>query len=1026
MQNRTIQTLLYSLVICCLYNNARAQPISSWTNTGPIQFPINVSGQVHGMGRVCQQKFHPSNPAKQYAVSASGGLYISNDTGHTWAPTPGTEVMPNTACASVCIDYTNDNILYLGTGDPNYYSTGLGVWKSTDGGATFSAITTGIGYRMAVELIMSPTNHNTIIAATNDGIWRTTDAGATWTQQLVGGRFTDMKQRPGSNNVLYAVSDTAYYRSLDMGVSWTRITSGLVIPAGNGGMRIAVSRADTNRVYIGTTDDYGRIMRSTNGGLSFTNVYYSTDQCLVCYDSTVTSGSQGNYNFTLTANPDNANELLLGSHCVWRSTDGGASWSWRTQWWNQVHTDMHDINYNPYNTGVIYNANDGGIWRSTDPSATNWIPFSTGLAATEIYHAAQSPISRELISIGTQDNGELYYDGIWKTNRGGDWGERCAISRANDGTVYYNNGQRRNLTPLTGDYSYNAPFTAGGSYQWTMSFSYTNVNNAFVATDSIWRTNNLSLNSLSWTFLYSNGEGIYDIACSRADSNLLFAITNNGHLLRSTNALSGAPTFTQLSTPVATNILGSVALHPYNKNIVYITCNSRIYKSTDMGNTWINITGGLPSLNILKVHTDQYNSNERLFVSLGNYMFYKDNTTPWTVSSGLPTIMNFTDFMMFSDSTSGSVLRLSSYGRGVWESNMNTTMPPDIHFTADKQTICPGDTVHFSKSIFGNVSGFTWYFPGGTPATSTADSPIIVYNTIGSYNVMLSASGSTGSSTDTATNYILVSNGLTATVNEGFEGGVFLPSTQWQLTSESGSNWQPYAGGGAFGLSGTCVMYDNFNHDAGGKKDRLILPKLDLTTATYAYLTFDVAYAYYPDYKDSLLVEVSTDCGKTYSTVYSKDSADLATAPNTTSEFVPATTEWRKDSISLNSFIGNGVVVAFTNKGHYGQKIYLDNINLKSDGIPAGISNNHINTSIKLNPNPNNGIFNISGKLNGSAATVTITDMSGRLVYSSDIEPNSTHSFNQSINLTQLQQGIYIISVRNEFGIVYTDKVVIR
>src|SRR5271166_1112509 len=84
---------------------ANAQVAGSWSNTGPVQFPVNVSGQVNGMGRVCQLKFHPSNPAKMYAITSSGGLYISNDTGTTWAVTPGTDALPNTQTSSVCIDY---------------------------------------------------------------------------------------------------------------------------------------------------------------------------------------------------------------------------------------------------------------------------------------------------------------------------------------------------------------------------------------------------------------------------------------------------------------------------------------------------------------------------------------------------------------------------------------------------------------------------------------------------------------------------------------------------------------------------------------------------------------------------------------------------------------------------------------------------------------------------------------------------------------------------------------------------------
>ena len=115
-----IQSLLFTVCF--------SQPATTWKATGPNLFPIDISGQINGIGRVSQLKFHPSNPNKMYAVSASGGLWISSDTASTWLKT-GTDKLPQSACASICIDHTNDNILYLGTGDANYYGTDFGVWK---------------------------------------------------------------------------------------------------------------------------------------------------------------------------------------------------------------------------------------------------------------------------------------------------------------------------------------------------------------------------------------------------------------------------------------------------------------------------------------------------------------------------------------------------------------------------------------------------------------------------------------------------------------------------------------------------------------------------------------------------------------------------------------------------------------------------------------------------------------------------------------------------------------------------------
>ena len=1014
---------LLNIMLAVAPGYVMAQGVGTWSNTGPVQFPVNVSGQVHGMGRVSQLKFHATDPGKVYAVSASGGLFTTSDTGRTWAPAPGTEVLPTTSCSSVCIDYTNDNIMYLSTGDQNYYSDYYGIYKTTDGGNTWAPANVNIGTRMAVEIIMDPQNHNTLVAATSSGIWKTTNAGASWTQTLSGGTFKSMKQRPGSNNVLYAATGTNFYRSTNMGSTWTNITAGITLPTGNEGIRIAVTPADTNIVVLGTTDGYGQILKSTNGGTSFSNIYSSTTQCIVCYDSTITSGSQGYYNFNLTINPTDANELLLVSHCVWRSTDGGNTWSWRTQWYDQVHTDMHDIEFDPYNLGMRFNANDGGVWLSRDPQATVWETRSNGLAATEMYHGAQSPIARQVMSAGTQDNGELYFDGIWKTNRGGDWGARCGIGYSSDNAVYYDNGYRRSLIPLGGDQSYNAPFVT--TPQFHIDFLSGLHNTAFIATDSIWRTSDLASAMPTWSFLLTNNENIMSIASCHADSNIFYAVTDNNHLLRSDNALSGTPTFTTLTTPANTGIMASVATDKHNANVVYLTCGTTIYRSANKGVSWTNITGALPSLNIIKVIADDYSVNERLFVCMGNYVYYKDNVTPWTLTTGLPTVMNISDFMIYNDSTSASILRVSTYGRGAWEVSINNNLPPTGIFAADKQTICPGDTVRYHKSLYGNFTSFAWRFPGGTPATSTLDSPVVVYPTAGVYNASLIVYGTPSNDTVTYTNYINVTNGSSASVVEGFEGAVY-PPAQWVQASQSGVNWQQTAAAGGYGTSGHCMIFDNFDNDAGGRKDRILLPKTDLSFATNAILKFDVAYAYYPGYRDSLLIEVSSDCGKTFTTIYAKDTGWLATAANSTTSFIPAATEWRTDSVSLNAFLGSGIQVAVTNVGHYGQNIYIDNVNLHVVAPPIVVSTVVAKSgNISVYPNPTTGKVTVKATGVNGKVTLTCYNSLGATVLQQQ-ESTIHNTMNTTLDLSGMPKGLYELRVLDENGDTYTNKIMLQ
>ena len=1026
LQMKKVISLL--IVLLVINSGIRAQPtVGSWLNTGPVPFPINVSGQVNGMGRVSQIKFHPSLPGKMYAVSSSGGLFITTDTGRTWRPTPGTEVLPTTACSAVCIDYTNDSVLYLSTGDQNYYGDWYGIYKSTDGGNTWNPAHDSIGTSMAVDIIMDPASHNTIVAATDNGIWKSTDGATTWRQTLDSGQMRSMQKRPGTSRVLYAATGTSFFRSADFGSTWTMITSGVNPPAGNEGMRIAVTPADTNMVYLGTTGGYGEIMKSMDGGNTFSTIYTNDTQCIVCYDSTVTSGSQGYYNFNFCVNPLNPNELLLGSHCVWRSTDGGLTWSWRTQWWHQIHTDMHDLQFDPYIPNLRWNANDGGVWISHDTLATNWSPNCNGLAATEMYHSSQDPINRQLVAAGCQDNGELYYDGHWKCDRGGDWGARQNSDYLGKGTVYYDNGNRRDLSPLGGDYSYNAPFTT--SNQFNIEFSPRMTTTAFIGTDSIWRTRNINAASPAWQFLYTAGEDIMSLTINKADTNSLFAVTNNNHFLRCNNALAATPSFTQFPTPSSTGVEACVTTNRYNGNIVYLSCGDSLYRSANRGLTWSNISYNLPGLNIRKIISDDYSTTERLFVCAGSYVFYKDSaTTHWTQTSGLPTVANLTDMLVYNDSTSASILRLSTYGRGAWECNIFNNYPPSGNFASTKQYLCAGDTVKYGKNLYGSISSFSWSFPGGTPATSVLDSPVVVYPATGAYDAYLYATGAHGTDTIHYVNYINVAQGDTGTINEGFEEASFPPSAQWTQISQSGLPWLWTDSVGGYGASLHSISFNNFNNDAGGRHDRIVMPRIDLTHALTAQMYFDVAYSYYPGYRDSLLVDVSTDCERSWTTVYCKDTTVLATAPDTTQYFNPSATEWRTDTISLNSFIGNSIEIAFDNVGHYGQLIYIDNINLHMTLWPLGTSvPNNLDPVISLYPNPAKDICEISCKgITGDKLSVSVTDILGKVISGGQQINVNQQALSYTLEVQRWAPGVYFVTIVEESGRSWVRKLIVE
>lgn len=937
-----MKKIFLSLFIIFQFSFLLAQVGGNWSSLGPIAFPTNVSGQINGIGRTCQIKFHATNSQKIYAVSASGGLYMSNNNGTNWS-VMGTDKLPGTACSSVCVDYTNDNIIYLSTGDANYYGDGFGIWKTTDGGQTWAQANTNINNRMALEILMHPTDHNTLVAATSDGIWRTTDAGATWTEVHQGGNFTDMIAKPVANSlILYACSHDEFFRSADFGLTWTNITNGVAVPNNTGdGMRLAVSAANPSVVYLGMIANEGKILKSTDSGISFSTVYDNPSQSLVGYDAG--GGGQGNYNFDIEADPTNANRVYVAAHVVWRSDDGGANWTQLTDWWADCHTDMHHLKINPYNTQQIFNANDGGIFISTDLGDT-WADKSNGLEATEIYHAGQSPIRKDMISIGTQDNGELYYSGTsWKTNRGGDWGPHAIFNYQEQNTVYYiNNGERRDVILNGGDQSINLPVVPSGNTQ--MAFSHLKPLVGFAGTDSLVRTKNITNASPNWTLIKIFGNQIKSLEYSVADSNVLYVITDNSEIHRTDNALAPVPAFVSYPLPAASNTSTSIATIATDINKVFITCGSKVYVSNNQGATWTNITNNLPNVNYFKIYHDRFSTTEAVYVGSAKGVYYRDNSmSGWlNYSQNLPTIADITDFMLYNNGTSAAVLRVSYYGRGVWETGLNTSLAPVAYFGSDVQNVCMGDSVHFFNGSSGSSLVFSWTFTGGTPATSTAANPAIVYYTPGTYNVSLTVTNANGSDSYTQNAYIHVLTPQSLPLSEGFQANNFAPAN-WTLVDAAVDNavWKQSDSVGGFSASTKSAYFNNFDHNSNGMRDELQTPHYDFSMFNSANLSFDVAYCRYSnDYYDSLAVGVSIDCGKTFDIVYYKGNSDLATAPdNGGSAFVPQASEWRTETVNLANYLGNSdVVVSFQNCGHWGQYVYIDNVNIQGTPCSSNFS----------------------------------------------------------------------------------------
>jgi len=271
-------------------------------------------------------------------------------------------------------------------------------------------------------------------------------------------------------------------------------------------------------------------------------------------------------------------------------------------------------------------------------------------------------------------------------------------------------------------------------------------------------------------------------------------------------------------------------------------------------------------------------------------------------------------------------------------------------------------------------------------------------------------------SNDTAT-VVFVTQLNNFPITEGFEHAVF-PYQTWRIGNPDGNDtWFHNIAVGGFGNSTSCAEYDNnTNNQYQGQYDTIYSPTIDFSNAISPIrLSFSIAYQQAAsNINDSLLVSASTDCGATWSNIYAKGGATLATVNGfLTSPFTPSSGQWRKDSITINSLVGHSnVMFAFANYNAGGNNIYLDDINI-SVGNTGGIASSDNPTMFNLYPNPSNGILNVSVNLNRvDNVSLHVTNLLGQEICSKNI--GNTSGGNYTLDLSNAAKGIYFVQLKTD------------
>ena len=576
--------------------------------------PNNVGGRTRAL------MFDMGDAANGYkrviAGGVGGGLWVTSDI--TATPVQWTKIndfFDNIAISCIAQNPANPLEIYAGTGEGFYNEDqiqGLGVWKSSDGGTTWTHLTSTMGFKY-INAILVDRNGSVYVAGESDlfvgfGVDQSIDGGSTWTN-VISASEAGADLQMAANGDVYAstgvlslnghiyISDyTVNGTHTGNAGTWTNITpatTGVITPGTTSWNRIKLAMApgDANIVYAFFEVDY----YSSGGKTNLASVQQYNKSTNTWTVKTVPSEAFGNgqawYSIAAAVDPNNSSVLYAGSLDAEKSTNGGSTWTRYTVWSapttasDYVHADHHAFVYVPGSSSRLLMGTDGGIFYTVNANVTppSFVNKNNGYNVTQFYSVALHPTNFNYALAGAQDNGseKLTGAGIGSstTATGGD-GADVFIDQTN------------------------------GNIQVT-SYVY---DQYYVSTD-----NGTTFNPLSQ---FGNGQFInptdYD-----ASTKSLYAGSASGYYFRAENILSPAYNEVAVSGFAGANVT-AVTVAPLTANRVYFGLDNGSVVLVDNAQTGTSLTGvvlqpnGGNAATVSCVNVDPTNE-DHILVTYSNY-----------------------------------------------------------------------------------------------------------------------------------------------------------------------------------------------------------------------------------------------------------------------------------------------------------------------------------------------------------------------------------------------------------------------
>ncbi len=428
MRNLLSFSLGLMLMTVCNHSIAQKLSLNQFKNLKPRNIgPAGMSGRITAIDAVV------ANPSIFYVGAASGGVWKTENSGHSWLPVFDEQPIQN--IGAIAIQQSNPAVVWVGTGEGNPRNSlnlGGGIYKSLDAGKTWKKM--GLDKTICIHrVVIDPTNPNTVYAAAignpyaehpERGVFKTTDGGETWNKILYANDTTgcaDLIMDPSNPNKLIAAmwqfrrtpwnlksggTGSGLFITVDGGKNWKQITKDDGLPERQlGRIGVAFSRSMPSRVYAKVEATKNGFYKSDDGGFKW--VLVNSDAAQIT--------DRPFYYQEIYVDPKNENRIYDVHSTITFSEDGGKSFTTMIPY-SGIHPDHHAWWINPEDPNHIIEGNDGGIGISRDRGKT-WV-FDEKIPVGQFYHVNVDNEIPYNVMGGMQDNGSWLGPAYTWTNGG--------------------------------------------------------------------------------------------------------------------------------------------------------------------------------------------------------------------------------------------------------------------------------------------------------------------------------------------------------------------------------------------------------------------------------------------------------------------------------------------------------------------------------------------------------------------------------------------------------------------------------